>query len=470
MPVGGQPEDPSGEATWRFPPFENPTLPTEFPDPPGDRDIDLVVLGESSAEGVPFRKWFSLGKIIKWQLEQVIPGRTFRLRILANSGDTLERQHAALARLNRRPEVVIVYCGHNEFFSRLFAFRDLPYYFLDQRPSVWDGFVGRVERSSPFCGMIRESAERCRIALPPPEIDRELVDVPVYTSAEYAALLADFRRRLEEIVVYTRDLGALPILILPPANDTDFEPNRSYLPADTPRRMRESFRDAFLAARRLETTDPSASMKQYQELLAREPSFAETHYRLAKLLERAGARDEAYLHYIKARDHDGYPMRCPTAFQEIYRDVATRQGCPLIDGQAYFHAIGRDGFLDDALFQDAMHPSFRGQIALAQAVLSVLCSRHAFGWPQDRPQKPIDPGDCAAQFGLNRSAWAKIANWCEGFYSLVGRLRYDIGERSRRIDASIAAAAQIDAGVAPEALGLPNVGIPAPVPLLPAGR
>jgi len=470
MPVGGQQDEPSGESIWRFPPSETPKLPTEFPDPPGDHDIDLVVLGESSAEGVPFRKWFSLGKILKWQLEQQIPGRMIRLRILASSGDTLERQHAALARLNRRPELLIVYCGHNEFFSRLFAFRDLPHYFLDQQPSAWDRLVGRVERLSPFCGMIRESAEKCRIALPPPAISRDLVDVPVYTSAEYAALLVDFRRRLEEIVTYAKGLGALPILLLPPGNDTDFEPNRSFLPADTPRLVRESFRHEFLSARQLESIDPSASMKQYENLLARQPGFAETHYRLAKLLEQAGSWDDAYQHYIKARDHDGYPMRCLTAFQEIYRDVAARHDCLLIDGQAYFHAIGRHGLLDDALFQDAMHPSFRGQIALAQAVLSALHARRTFGWPQDRPLEPIDPAACAAHFSLDRSGWREIATWSKGFYSLVGHLRYDIRERSRRIDTAIAAADRLDAGVAPEALGLPNVGIPAAVPLLPAGN
>ena len=34
----------------RFAPAENRALPTDFPDPPGDPDIDLVVLGESSAK------------------------------------------------------------------------------------------------------------------------------------------------------------------------------------------------------------------------------------------------------------------------------------------------------------------------------------------------------------------------------------------------------------------------------------
>ena len=103
--------------------------------------------------------------------------------------------------------------------------------------------------------------------------------------------------------------------------------------------------------------------------LARQPGFAETHYRLATLLRKAGEWDEAYRHFIAARDCDGYPMRCLTRFQEVYREVASRHDCIYIDGQSYFHAIGRNGLLDDELFQDAMHPSLRGQIALAQAVL-----------------------------------------------------------------------------------------------------
>ncbi len=275
-----------------------------------------------------------------------------------------------------------------------------------------------------------------------------------------------YRRHLEGIVSYVLELGALPILILPPGNDADFEPNRSYLPAGTPRGERESFRLAVLEARRLEGIDAAASMRQYRELLARQPCFAETHYRLASLLRKAGAWDEAYSHFVAARDLDGYPMRCLSSFQEVYRQLAARHDCILIDGQSYFHAIGRDGLLDDELFQDAMHPSFRGQIALAQAVLNALHARRVLGWADHSSPPVIDPALCAAHFGMGQKTWTHAALWNKEFYSLVGRLRYDSSERSRKIDAAIAAAGQIEAGTAPEAVGLVNVGIPAPVPLI----
>jgi hypothetical protein len=461
------PQESRKSAAGRLPPSrEKIDLRERFPDKSAGEEFDLVVLGESSAEGVPFQKWLSIGKIVKWQIEKAIPGLNVRLTILARSGDTLEKQHEALAGLNRRPELLIVYCGHNEFFSRFFAFSDLPYYFLDQRPSGWDRLVENAERLSPLCSLIRRSADKRRIALPPPPIERDLVDVPVYLHEEYPRLLADFRRRLEEIVSYASELGALPILISPPGNDADFEPNRSFLPAEAPRHERESFRRAFLEARRMEEVDPSNSVNRYRELLSRQPGFAETHYRLATLLRRAGAWDEAYRHFVAARDCDGYPMRCLTSFQEVYREVASRHDCIYIDGQSYFHAIGRNGLLDDELFQDAMHPSLRGQIALAQAVVLALQARQACNWPANSPAPVIDPTACAMHFGIGHEAWDHAAKWGRGFYALVGRLRYDHRERSRRIDEAGRAIDRIEAGAAPESLGLVNVGLPAPVPVV----
>lgn len=230
--------------------------------------------------------------------------------------------------------------------------------------------------------------------------------------------------------------------------------------------MNESRLVGHFSRRRLEGVDSKNSMKKYRELLLREPGFAETHYRVATLLRNAGLWDESYRHFRWARDLDGYPMRCLSAFQEVYREVAARHDCIFIDGQSYFHVIGRNGLLDDGLFQDAMHPSVRGQIALAQAVLFAIAARRSFGWPAELPAPVIDPSACARHFGLGREAWEHAARWTSGFYALVGRLRYDSSERSRRIDSGAAAADQIVAGSPPEAVGIPNVGIPAAVPLV----
>ena len=203
-------------------------------------------------------------------------------------------------------------------------------------------------------------------------------------------------------------------------------------------------------------------------MLARQPGFAEAHFRLARLLERVGAWDEAYRHDVEARDGDGYAMRCPTPFQDAYRDAASRHACILIDAQAYFHAIGRRGLLDDQLFQDAMHPSLRGQIALAQAVLQGLKARRAFGWPDDVPAPTLDPRRCAAHFGLGRDEWRRLCLWGIMVYDLLSPMHYDPSRRAPEGGRRLARAYKLlEAGGAPEDVGLPNIGIPEPVPPVP---
>jgi hypothetical protein len=444
-------------------------LPTHFPEP-AEKTHTLVVQGESSAQGVPFNLYaLSAGSLVRWQLEELLPGQRFQLVNLASSGETLERQHIKLASLDYRPDVLIVYSGHNEFSARMPWSRDVSHYADEQARSGWEALVEGIERTSRFCGLIRQAADTCRVAIAPPRGGyRALVDKPAYTPAEFARLLVDYRRRLELIVAYAEKLGAVPILIIPPANDSGFEPNRSFLPAATPRAERNAFAREFLAAQRFESSDPAAAVARYRSLLDRQPGFAEAHFRLARLLEAGVAWNEAYRHAIAARDGDGMPMRCPTAFQDVYRTVAARHRVILIDGQVLFHAIGRHGLLDDGLFLDAMHPSLRGQIALAQAILHGLRARRAFDWPEATPAPILDPARCAAHFGLGREAWKKLCDWGAMVYDLLSSGPHDTSGRLARRRAYEAAARRIARGEPPEALGLPNVGTPDPVPAVPA--
>jgi lysophospholipase L1-like esterase len=469
LPVGGVRGAQSAKAVFHL--AELPTvdqLPSAFRDARDGTQIDILVLGESSAEGVPLSQWVSIGSMIRWKLSEVFPERPVSVEVRAMSRQTLEKQQEALEWVQRRPEILIIYCGHNEFSSRLAAERDIAYYFDDAVPTVWDFLVDRVEALSPFCGMVRENIEKCRIAIPPPlEGNRDLIDTPAYTSTEYATLLVDFRRRLDLLVSYAEKLGALPVLIIPAANDGGFDPDRSFLPAATPGREREAFRRDFLAAKQLEHSEPAAALAAYRALLARQPGFAETHYRLAQLLEREQAWEEAYEHYAEARNLDGYPLRMLTPFQDAYRDIATQHRCILIDTQTYFHAIGRHGLLDDFLFQDGLHPSLRGQIALAQRVLQALRDREAFGWPDDKPAPVIDPSECVKRFGLGRAEWQWISNWTVMFYDLTNVMRYDPRQRLQKRQVYVSAAARLARGEAPDALGLPNLGVPEAVPILP---
>src|SRR5207245_278740 len=108
---------------------------------------------------------------------------------------------------------------------------------------------------------------------------------------------------------------------------------RSTVPPGTTAAERSRIEADFSEARRSEA-DPARAAVLYESLLRRQPRFAEAHFRLARMLEREGKWAEARRHYVDARDDDGLPIRLPTDFQDIYRDVASRHPCVLIDGPA----------------------------------------------------------------------------------------------------------------------------------------
>jgi tetratricopeptide (TPR) repeat protein len=426
-----------------------------------DSQVTVVVLGESSATGMPYNAWLSIGSIVAWQLERAIPGKHFGVEMLARPGDTLSGQYRKLAELGRRPDVLIVYAGHNEFIATIPWMRRVHHYNDDDLGLLFgiDKFAGRV---SPIFKLVRETADKYRVMQEPlMGATQPLVDAPAYSPGELAERLTDFRRRLDEIAAYGERIGALTILVAPPSNGADFDPNRSFLPAETPRAQRAAFERAFQAARRAENAERERAVELYRSLLAWQPGFAETHYRLGRLLEQSGAWDEAYLHYIRARDLDGFPMRCLTPFQEAYLETAARHDCIVVDGQALFHSIGPHGLLNDYLFHDAMHPSLRGHIALAQAILDSLYARRAFGWPAGASAPSIDPISCATHFGLKPKDWKPLCERGYMFYHMTAALRYDPSQRQTKKLAFKNAAERIARGEPAEAVGLPNVGVPA---------
>ena len=240
-------------AVWMLRTHRHPALPVLSTRSGGsdDDEINVAVIGGSAAFGLPFEKWLSTGHIVAWQLAETIPDRKVRLDVLAEPGVHLERMHQKLADYRKKIDVLIIFSGHNEFTYR-YSWSRSPEYYRDEIPFRPGRILKRLAvLFSPLCGMIQEGIEANGLGdPPPPEVTRQLVDVPACTADEYAERLNDFRRRLEAIVAHCERTGTLAVLLIPPGNDSGFEPNRSALPAGTPRAEREAFTNRFLAVRR----------------------------------------------------------------------------------------------------------------------------------------------------------------------------------------------------------------------------
>ena len=432
------------------------------------RPLRILVIGESSARGEPYHPWLSVAQIVAWRMEKIFPGRSIDVDMWAEGGATLKMMHQKLGDLTYRPDALMVYVGHNEFQGRYAWMRDVAHY-LDDDPVPLRvaglSAIASVLEFSPLWQLLGETRERQRLdSLPPRVVTRELVDRPVCTAAEFQAITDDFERRLDSIAVYCESIGTLPIYVIPPGNDAGFDPSRSVLAPETPRAERDAFAREVAHARALEENEPAAARRIYRELVNRHPEFAETHYRLARLLEQIGQWDEAREHYIKAREHDGMPLRCPEPLRRAYKSVAARHASVvLVDGPKVLEARSRHGIVDGLFFHDAQHPNLEGYAALAEDLMSQLAGRRAFSWPAGIPVPVITAEICARHFGIDANRWAQIASRDIGFFRAAAYIRYDPKYRNERAAEYRRAAAAIRAGRAPADAGIPGWPLPPPL-------
>jgi len=438
-----------------------PVLPVSFPadhDRDAANELRIVAIGESSALGMPYEDLLSVPAIVAWQLERVFPGRKVSMNMLAKAGTILSQAHGSLANLRRRPDAILVYSGHNEFPGVFTWNRYVPYYVDQNPPGFWD-WLEELGQITWLGSVAVDAIAKQRVRLPPPpRITREMIDIPGFTPRESARLLGEYARRLDAIAVYSRSIQALPILIVPVGNEADYEPNRSMLAPETRLAERVAFRGRLVEARGTESADPARAIALYQAVIDHQPGFAEAHFRLARLLARAGNFTLARRHFSVARDLDGMPQRCLSSFQEACRVVGRNRDCVLVDGPAILRKLVPDGILDDRLFHDAHHPTLVAYIALAQETLNQLHERGAFGWPEGTGVPFIDVDECAAHFGVGQTQWAEVCRRSSQWHKGSAYVRFDPSARLEKASRLRKAQREIEQGTAPEATGLAGYG------------
>jgi tetratricopeptide (TPR) repeat protein len=426
--------------------------------------LKILVIGESSAAGEPYDPWISVAQIVGWKLESVLPGRVVNVDVRARGGYCLEQALLPLDGLDFKPDAIVLFAGHNEFHARYGWDRSVAHY-VEDGPESLLGLQELARSASATTHVIFKNLDRFYgEAPPPPHVSRELVDHPCCTPREYRFLLDEFQYRLDSLAEYCNRIGALAILIVPGSNDGAYEPSRSFLASNTSRPDRAEFATAFRDARSSEGSEPQKAIAAYRRLIAQHPEFAETHYRLGRLLAETGHWQEAGREFVLARDRDGLPVRCQSDFRAVFYSVARQYGSMLVDAPSILAKVSPHGVLDDYLYHDAHHMNLVGTIAVAGDILEQLRTNHAFGWPESTPVPRIEIEECARHFDLDRRKWAKVCERSSGFYSRQAFARYDPAdrllaqERYDRAAAAIAAGSHLDESAIPRSF-TPLAGI-----------
>jgi len=349
--------------------LDNPNrlaLPRNLPLPPPG-ELHVAFVGESTMAGFPYMK-FGIPKVVGWQLEQMYPNRKVVLDDLSAVGLNL---HTALARLNTltvRPQLLLLYSGHNEFFydvEELATDLDTP----------WERF-DRVFEWSPLFRVLDQRISR-HIGVQDLEAQgaRTLVDRPIASPEACEKRLARFEGQLEQLASWCERHEIAGLWFVPAGTEADYAPNRSCLdhtPTDSERKEIDAI------AKQCRSLQEAGHWKEaeaaYQAGLAPHPGFAEFHYQLAECLMHEGRAADAGLHYRRALETDRLPVRMIERWRQKVAETARRHEIVLVETDTVLRPHTRSGNLDRSVFLDYVHPNLRAYYDLGMAAIEALGS------------------------------------------------------------------------------------------------
>jgi lysophospholipase L1-like esterase len=353
-----------------FPPRMRSIQPTPgfraFPPEKPAGGFRAFALGGSTTAGFPFHVNASFPGFLEDALRARFPGRSIDV---INCGMTAINSFTVLdfvsQLVEREPDLLIVYMGHNEFYGALGAgaanrsagSRGITLLQMKlARLRTYQLASAGMDRARRALAGGRAPAGRTLMASMVREKQIRLGD-RVHRVAE-----TNFRANLDAILDIARAHNVPVILSTLTSNLRDLAPfgsahREGLSPADRERA------DALLARAR----GRSDAIGDLEAAVAADSTYADARFALGRALDRAGRAAEARSEYIAARDHDVVHFRACSRMNEIVRDVAARRGAPLVDMEAAFAARSPDGIPGRGLFLEHLHPNLDGAMLMADA-------------------------------------------------------------------------------------------------------
>ncbi len=349
----------------------------------------IFVFGGSSAYGFPWGARVAFPFLLEEGLKASFPDRFIEV-INASAMSYGSHRLRILIReiLDYKPDLIIIYGGHNEFVERRF-YRDLL-----KRPEELDRARLLLHRWRLYSLMTRayrkvarkdekqergaDAGKRTMGELLGLDVSREhSVDV---TDAEKAEAHRSFEENLNDILDQA-ERAHLPVIVCTlPSNLTGWRPNQSIFTSDV------SFDDRRMVQRLLEEAqqafdknDAASATEKLSSACSLAPSYAEAQFLLGKAYEQIGRFKDAKTAFTRARDDDAKPTRADSAINGIIRRCALRKNVLLMDIEQRFAEASPHGLIGFDLIQDYVHPNKEGHRLIALELWKALLSNGLLG-------------------------------------------------------------------------------------------
>lgn len=393
----------------------------------------IFIFGGSSAYGFPVADRYSIAAWMNKSFAALLPNHKIRTVNAAWPGKASYHDlEGALNTLKYKPDLFIIYTGHNEANIDNRLFKDNVLYRLNLmmrfRSSLYNFLTYRFHRIRKFLIYGSEGyVEK--------QYREEIIANKVYRHVEvdddeYDEIMKGFRRNIESLVKAAKKHRVGVMIMNPPSNLREIPPAISLHRPGLTTAQREAWNKVWEESKKL------FDEKKYAEAIpflsaavAMDLQYAEAQYRLGQAFEKTGEYQKAKVAYESARDHDGRPLRAKTSLSQILKNIADTYGLMWLDMIEVFEKLSPHGIIGSSLIYDNVHPSVQAQQIMTDQILQLLMAQHkiapAAEWQWDKLK--------AARTDPNSAEW-KIEGNVNGYEFILRGIH--LWEQQRYSDAA----------------------------------
>lgn len=333
----------------------------------------IFCLGGSTTYGRPYDDMTSFCGWLRELLPVADPNQKWEL-INAGGISYASYRVAALTEelVEYEPDVLIVYCGQNEFLERR------TYSGIIDMPESVRGLGAILSRTRIYSGISRLVKGKSG------EEKGETLDGEVNTILDQSVgpenyqrdegleeqVLAHYRYNMARIVDIARAGGAKVLFVTPASNMRNCSPFKSQHADGLSEEQLAKWDE--LIGKAEESSDPGEALKNLDLAMEIDDQFAEAHYKRGRMLEELKRFAEAKTAYQRALDEDVCPLRALSPMPGIVKEVAADREVPVVDFVTLVDEASPNGIPGEDMFLDHVHPTIEGHRILAVAIVEAM--------------------------------------------------------------------------------------------------
>lgn len=333
--------------------------------------LRIVLLGESSAAGFPFGRFGSPSGMLEQRLKPLYPERQIEIINVAMAAiNTYTLRDFTDEILQIKPDVVLIYTGHNEYLGVMGVGSALA-----ARDSRWQTLTYIALRHSHVFQVFDSAIAGLRLGdHPNKEVNERTLMATVAAdkniakdSPEYQQGIRQFEANMGDMVSAYRKAGVTVVLGTLASNERDQKPFVSQDRSDPKLQAILNSANELLAA-----GNGAGAEQQLKGALTIYPTSADLHYALGKAGELLDNFTAAQEQFVLAKDFDLLRFRAPAVFNTIINQFASQPGVYVADVQKMLRTKSPHDIIGSAMMLEHLHPTSDGYFWLSEAYLQTL--------------------------------------------------------------------------------------------------